>query len=267
MALKIGLTGATGFIGCHLVPALKQAGYEVVPFVGDLLDSAVVDKYFLDNPDLAAVVHLAGLAGGDNLSDLTKLNLEATVNLLAGLKGKEVKIVFASSGAVYGDAQNDSSSEDDPLLPNTAYGLTKVWAEQAINFAANQAVILRFSNIYGPGNKKGVMYWLRQGIATENQVKINGDGTQIRNFLYIDDAVKAIVLAVATDATGAFNISPNRSYSLNEVVDELKKSYQFEVVSGPADNQLQRLILNPDRAKELLGFTAEHEELKTDYEL
>jgi len=267
MSLKVCVTGAKGFIGQNLLPILhNKAELEAVTFPGDLLSITEVDDFFNAHPGIDTVIHLVGTFSGTT-QELIEMNVITTVNLLeAAQKHSVKKVIFTSSGAVYGEPVGTESSEDDPLLPNGLYGQAKLWAEDAVRFCERnyglKDTILRFPNVYGPKNQKGVIYNMLSDIKTKGSVTIYGDGTQSRNFLHVDDACRAIILALENSTTGVFNISNPVKISINDAVELLKKDYQFNVVHSPADNSLKDLLLNVSHARKVLGFTAEIKDLR-----
>lgn len=262
--LDIGITGARGFIGTHLIKALrKNASLNLVPFEGDLLNKRDVSAFFENNPGLKQLVHLAGGFFG-NFEELLSINLVTTNNLLEqGVRAGLEKIIFASTGAVYGEPINDKSHENDALHPNTIYGLTKMYAERCIQFYADthdiKYIILRFSNVYGPSNKKGVIYNFLKSIKEKHSVTIFGDGKQKRNFLYVSDAVKAIIKALEYDESSQIiNIADKDLYDLNEIVKTLKVlELDFEVEYAPASKMNSLQILSEDirKAKAILSWS------------
>ena len=257
MAKKICITGSQGFIGTYLTPFLGES-YQVVPFTGDLLDKTQVADFFTANEDVEVVVHLAGRFSG-NLQELIDINLTVFANLLEeGIRHNLKKVIYTSTGAVYGEPQGDESLETDPLLPNTPYGLVKKFAEDLLQLFASQNGldydILRFPNVYGEGNNKGVVFSFLNAIKEKGVITINGDGEQARNFLHITDACQAIGLAIEYPKSDIFNISNPEVVSINDLVALLKEKYTFEVEYKPANNNLRNLLLNIDKAKNELGF-------------
>ena len=258
--LKIGITGAGGFIGRHLVSALeKLAGVDFTCFEGNLLNIADVEKYFGNNPSISQIIHLAGSFAGD-FDTLMASNVVTTNNLLdVATKNKVNKIIFASTGAVYGEPLNSKSKEDDPLNPVTVYGLTKMFAEETIKYYARtrniKYVILRFPNVYGPGNNKGVICNFTESIKRNSTVELLGDGNQKRNFLYVEDAINAILKTLDYSLeSGAINIAEPMLYSLNDLISALKSAgLGFDTVYREKNptNTLQNLSLDVAKANKV----------------
>lgn len=261
---KIGITGSNGFIGKSLRKTFEQENIDFSCFDGDLLDDEDVVNFFKKHKPII-IVHLAGTF---NLpfSNLTNKNVLTTEKLLKiGSEYGLQKIVYASTGAVYGEPHNNLSKESDPIMPNTLYGLSKSYAEQVIKFYSVNLglrhVILRFPNVYGEGNTKGVIGKFRDDIRKENKITIAGDGNQSRNFLHISDAIQAILKAIRYKESNTFNIATNKKITINDVVMELRKKYSFTVNYKNTDNNLRDLLLDTNKAKKLLQFEAKEEKL------
>jgi UDP-glucose 4-epimerase len=256
----IGITGASGFIGSRLVRTLDEAGIAYRALKGDLFDPAAVESFFSDGA-VTQVVHLVGTFNPP-FANLVRLNVEALQSMLEigrryGLK----KVVLSSTGAVYGNPIISESFESDPLNPNTLYGLTKCFAESCLRFYADtyglQYVILRFPNVYGPQGGKGVINLFMKSIQETGTVTVNGDGTQSRNFLHIDDAARALLSAIRYPKLGIFNASNSKKVSVNDLIALLKRKYTFTVRHESANNNQKHLLLNTEKARTELHFTAE----------
>lgn len=278
--MKIAITGATGFIGKHLVRRLVKEGfnlrllvYDNASFVkeeklplqivkGDLLKKETLAS-FVKGTDL--VIHLAGTFYPP-LERLIGLNVTATAHLLEACSEAGVKkVIFTSSGAVYGEPpESQASKETDGLRPNTLYGLSKKFAEDLLRYYDSmfgiKFVILRFSSVYGPGNNKGVVYNFLKAIKKENRITIYGDGTQARSFLFVSDVVESIVKTLKEydfKKSDVFNVSGKKLASLNQLIKTIEQLFQrkIEVAYNPQqDNLLQVLWEDTEKAKEILGW-------------
>lgn len=261
--IKICITGGGGFIGTHLVKKLREKdNVEVVLFEGDLLKKEDIENFFNAHKDISKIIHLAGGFLGD-FGKLFSINVLTTNNLLEeAVKFNIKKIIFTSTGAVYGEPLNGISNENDKLKPNTMYGLTKMYAEECIHYYAEnfdmKYVILRFSNVYGPGNEKGVIYNFLKSIKENGKVTIFGTGAQKRNFLFVDDAVEAICSVLGYNGgNSTFNIADNKVYDLKEVVVILKNfdlNFTVEYEPGDKSNTLQVLSEDISKAKEVINW-------------
>lgn len=264
---KILITGASGFIGTHLVKKLKDNSYQLhclnrekYPF-----DKIIKLKSVLRNKDY--VIHLAGKMKGDNL-EVILANLHSTLGLLEAistLKSKPV-FVFMSSFSVYG-VGNKILSETSPLFPRNMYGLSKLWSEQIIaHFAKSHkicCVILRPSSVYGPN----VPAFAQSVIGTfiyqsknSQKITIAGSGKQSRDFVYVGDLVEAIVKVVQhrwkKGCVETFNICSGEKISINKLVNilgiELRQDLQC--VYDLTYKERGVWIGNNSKAKKILGW-------------
>lgn len=229
----IGITGASGFIGRHLMDALLRQGYPVIALSrkkdlvlpskvkvinGDLTDGCGLPS-FLEKTDI--LIHLAARILPPE-EEMFKDNVITTWNLISeALKHKIKKVIYISSIVVYGDNKGKKFKESDECHPSTEYGLSKYLAEKLIQFWAvktgNSAVILRPFNIYGPGNKKGIIHDFYEAIKKTDEVTIYGDGKQKRDFLYIDDAVELVSRLINNSAEGIYNIGTGENYAVSDL--------------------------------------------------
>jgi predicted glycosyltransferase/nucleoside-diphosphate-sugar epimerase len=227
------VTGAAGFIGSTLSDALLEQGTHVVgidsftPYYAPTakhanLAAAAKHRNFellagdLNELDLEEVLrpgdvvfHMAGQPGvraswGSGFFDYTRLNIDATQRVLEAARRSEVaRVVLASSSSVYGDAPLPMS-EDGPVVPVSPYGLTKLAAEQlALVYWKNfglEVVPLRFFTVYGPRQRPDMAFNLfLDALLEQRPLTVYGDGSQVRDFTFVDDVVRAS-LAAATRA-------------------------------------------------------------------
>ena len=219
--------------------------------VGDILDQTLVLQS-LENIDL--VVHLAANTGvGPSVEDPRSdclTNVIGTFNLLEAARSAQVKrLVFASSGAPVGEV-NPPIHEELAPHPVSPYGASKLAGEGYCSAYYRtfglEAVALRFGNVYGPGSThKGsvVAKFIRQAFAGET-LEIYGDGTQTRDFVYVDDLIKAIWQAATVPGVGGevFQIATNRETTLHELtellVEELGNAGVKDVLVRHASSRL-----------------------------
>ena len=263
---KVCITGSSGFIGTRLLAALPK-DLEAVEFSGDLLILEDVEKFFEDNPHFDTIIHMVGAFSGP-IGMLLDLNVKALANLLQVAKDKGIKkVVLTSTGAVYGEPQGEVSFESDIPKPNTEYGLAKLMGEELLKFMAEandfNYVILRFPNVYGPGNIRGVVGAFKKAIEEKGEITIFGDGEASRNFLHVDDACRAIILAAQYEGkSDIFNISNPGKVSVNDLVRAYQKKYQFKINKQPQNNFLKDLLLDTKKAREVLKFEPQITEIE-----
>ncbi len=237
--MRVVVTGGSGFIGRHTVERLSARGDEVSvvdlrPFgaqavrcvVGDLRDRSVVDEAVERGVD--AVVHLAAITSvlqSVNEPDAVfRTNVAGTEHLLERCRALGVgRFVFASTNAVVGDVGRSSIDESLLLHPLTPYGATKAAAEMLLSAYSSsygmRTVALRFTNVYGAGmqTKDSVVARLMRAALSGGGIDVYGDGEQLRDYVYVTDAVSAIEHALALGSTATLTIGSGRSVSMNEL--------------------------------------------------
>lgn len=238
-AVRIVVTGGSGFIGRHVVARLRGRGDEVTVadrnahpdgdvevVLGDLRDPSVVERAVLEGTD--AVVHLAAvtsvLLSAKDPHAVYETNVGATELLLERNRTLGVKrFVFASTNAVAGNVGAGTIDELTLPRPLTPYGATKAAAEMLFSaYAASYGmttVALRFTNVYGPGMEKkdSVVARLMRCALSGGRIQVYGDGEQLRDYLFVADAVAAIELGLGLDHAETLTIGAGKSVSMNEL--------------------------------------------------
>lgn len=264
----VGVTGAHGFIGRHLIDLFDSSRIPYEIFTGDCRKASDVEAFYR-HTRVTTVVHLVGKFVGSE-DDLIASNVTATEQLLAeGIRFGLNKFIYVSSGAVYGNPVHASGSkETDIPTPNTTYGKTKLLAERIVqDFGARHAIgtiILRLPSVYGDGNTKGVIYELLHSITNTGQATIYGTGTQSRQFVHVDDVCHAILLALTHEKSDIFNIASGTPYTINDVIKQLHRYYTFDVIYKPTNNSLSAVYLDYSRATKILGYAPNHVQLFAD---
>lgn len=248
---KIIVTGGAGFIGSHLVNFLINKGFEVLVIDDlsngniknvnpkscfkkiDILDSNKINKCFKEfSPDF--VVHLAAITSKSQSDTkmVKEVNILGTSNILKTcINNKVKKIVFSSSAAVYGEAKKLPIRENQKLSPLSPYGISKVKAEsQILSFSDKYNLnysILRYSNVYGPkqkyDNEGGVVPIFCNNFSLSKKIVVFGNGLQTRDFIYVDDVVKANYLAMMSPINFIANVSSNKETSILNLVKNIDK--------------------------------------------
>ena len=244
---------------------------EEIEFVeGDVRDFDICNK---SCDDIDAIVHLAANTGVAPSVENPRYDMEANVNgtfnmLEAARQNNVKKFIFASSGATIGEAE-PPIHEEKVQKPVSPYGASKLAGEAYCSAYFRtfgiQTVSLRFGNVYGPLSKHKnsvVAKFLRQAFAGA-PLEIYGDGSQTRDFIYIDDLIQAIILSVMSDAGGeAFQIATYRETTVNEIADKIRNLMEREtghkvtIVHGESRlGDVRRNYSDISKAKRVLGYT------------
>jgi nucleoside-diphosphate-sugar epimerase len=238
------VTGAAGFIGSHLAEALLEAGHDVVGVdcFTDYYDPAVkaenaaaldVQRLDLaeDRLDLAGcdgVFHLAGQPGVRSFGDVFPLyvrhNVLASQRVFEAAAAARVRVVFASSSSVYGEAERYPTPEDTPPRPLSPYGITKLTGEHLARAYGRSfdldAVVLRYFNAYGPRQRPDMAFTrVVAALADGAPFTLYGDGEQSRGFTYVGDVVAATVAAMERAPSGSlYNVGGGQEATVNEAI-------------------------------------------------
>jgi UDP-glucose 4-epimerase len=287
------VTGGAGFIGSELVRQVAAAGCDVtvvdnlvngkrenvVEVLGDKLRLVVADirdavlmRRLLQEVDV--VYHLACLGVRHSIhspEENHEVNASATLALL--IRAREAKVrrfVYVSSSEVYGTAQTVPMSEDYPPSPNTVYGSSKLagdcYTRAFWRTYGFPTVVVRPFNCYGPrshheGDSGEVIpKFLLRTMAGKPMV-IHGDGTQTRDFTYVEDAARGILLAGTTDAAvgETVNLGQGGEISINDLADLVKQVLRKPEAKAeyvdPRPGDVLRLYADIGKARSLLGYT------------
>ncbi|HEY75770.1 MAG TPA: SDR family NAD(P)-dependent oxidoreductase [Thermoflexia bacterium] len=278
------VTGGAGFIGANLVRLFLEHGYRVtvldnlstgrreylkglpIRFVkGDILDLELVSQVV---PGHAGVVHLAAQTGvPGSLQDPRRdceVNVLGTLNLLEACRHADVgRFVFASSNAPLG-RQPPPATEDKAPLPISPYGASKLAGEgYCLAYHGSWGlgtVVLRFANVYGPysAHKSSVVAKFFKDILAQGRITIDGDGQQTRDFIYVDDLCRAILLALESDVAGeVFQIATGVETSIQRLAQMVQEVAGRPVAlrHGPARRgDIRKNYSAVEKARKVLGW-------------
>lgn len=267
--------GGNGFIGSHLVDALAADGHRVAAF--DRFSGSqpnyraegvtALRGDFLSSADLGSAVagrdwvfHMLSTstpasAEGDPTFDL-RTNVAQTVELLELCAEAGVKHVFYAStgGAIYGDQGREEYAESDPTLPISPYGIGKLTIERYLEyFRATHGLAstaLRISNPYGSRQRafrrQGLIPIALRNIVEGRPVVRYGDGGMVRDYIYVEDAVRMILtIAEGEPEAPIYNVGSGHGLSVNEVFDSLRRvtGIDFEITEVPTPPTFVRKVV------------------------
>ena len=280
------ITGGAGFIGSHIAKQLVNTGHNVtildnlsngkkknlttiidkIKFVnGDIRDFNLL-KNTLKNTD--GVFHQAALASVQESfvkeQEYRDVNVGGTENILKLAKEFNFKVVYASSSSIYGNPEKIPIKESNQKNPINPYAITKLDDENlAIKYAKMgiRVIGLRYFNVFGKGQSKeyaGVLKLFLEKIRDGLPPKINGDGLQFRDFVYVEDVVNANIMSMNSNINHEFfNVGTNTSITILDLAKSIIKSsgLDIEPIFGPAlEGDVQKTIADIDLIKDKIGW-------------
>ncbi|MBN2733772.1 MAG: NAD-dependent epimerase/dehydratase family protein [Methanomicrobiaceae archaeon] len=287
---KCIIFGGNGFIGSHLAEKLLRQGYEVKIFgsfrngtsnLSDCInDVEIIKGDYLNSHDVSSALKDVDILFHyiSNTNNATKplnpvfeieTNIIGSVRLLqAALDNYVEKIIYPSSGGtIYGETNGKPVSEDEPKNPVSPYAISKFTIERYLeyfhrNYGMKYSVI-RYSNPFGErqnphGNQGVIPVFLNKILHGESPV-IFGDGTAVRDYIYIDDAIDA-TLAVLESKTKEtiFNVGSGDGYSLNQLINimsEITGRNISPVYTDDSGNNISKIVLDISRISNATGWT------------
>lgn len=253
--MKIGVTGATGFIGSHLCHRLRKQGHEVIEYGSASLD--IREEIVL--PELDLLYHLAAnsrvyLARTQPVEDF-KTNALGTVNILEAVrKAKIKKVIYVSSVRVYENPRRSQEEDRVGSGPSASfYGISKLVGEYYVRqYSAHfgiHYIIMRLSSPYGPGMRKNPLFDMIKGFINNQPIKIFVDVNSEYDFIYIEDVVNALVLSLRW-SQAILNVSDGKPTKLSSIIINLKNLLAREVPiqhGGP----LESFVTNNSKIRSL----------------
>jgi len=303
---QVLITGGAGFIGSHIVDAyLDEPVAKVIVFddfssgtqdnlahiddnrlvvvAGNILNKSEIDECFKQHK-IDIVNHLAAelevYRGIENVQWEAEINIFGTINVLqACLQYGVKKVLYASSGGIYGQAKSIPQKENHPWDPHWPYGVSKLAAErycrQFYQLHGLPTVAFRYAIIYGPREWYGrvLTMFLRRVFIENKPPVVFGDGKQRRDYLYVADVARAHILATKNDSAAGhvFNLGSAHGISIGQLAEKIvgKSGRELKVIyDDPPEGQasqhqpgrvrlvgeLQDFILDYQQAEKHLGW-------------
>ena len=290
--MKVLVTGGAGFIGSHVVDVLLESGHAVAVvdnlwehgggrvenlnpaakfYQCDIRDEALADVFEQEKPE--AVCHLAAqhsvkISTDDPTHD-AEVNILGLINLLqCCTRYGTRKVVFSSSGATYGTADKMPVDETTPQNPESPYGITKLATEHYLRFWQDmhglEFTALRYGNVYGPrqdpSGEAGVIAIFARRILDGQAIRIDWDGEQQKDYVYVRDVARANLLALTQGNGEAYCIAAGEGTSVNALYKGLVDITGQDVPVNRAPKRPGDIYLtyfSCDKAKAELGWQAE----------
>jgi UDP-glucose 4-epimerase len=267
--LRIIVTGGAGFIGSHLVDAYTEAGHDVLVIDSlwehgggrranvrngvslvhmDIRDEAISRVFSDFKPEIVshhAAQHSVAISVRDPLYD-AQVNVVGLINVLEyAVRCGARKLIYASSGATFGTPEKLPINDDTPQHPSSPYGISKMVGEHYLRFYRDSKGLdftaLRYGNVYGPrqdpnGEAGVIAIFIAKFLAHEG-VRIDWDGEQTRDYVYVADVARANLEALERGSGGAYVIGTGVRTSVNEIYRALAELTGFE---APIEHAPQR---------------------------
>lgn len=286
--MRILVTGGAGFIGSHVADAYVAAGHEVlvvdnlatgsrenVPRAAafeeaDILDpafDAIVASFRPQVINHHAAQASVKVSSRDPVADLA-MNGGGTARVATLCVEHGARMIYASTGgALYGDPERLPVDESHPIRPLSNYGLSKRVGELYVDLlqrtAGLRAVILRYANAYGPRQdprgEAGVVAIFTGLMLAGEPCTIDGDGEQLKDYVYVGDIAHANLLALDAGDGEALNIGTGRGTSVNAIYAALARATGSTVApryGPPRPGDVRRIWLDASRASRVLGWRA-----------
>jgi len=285
--VRILVTGGAGFIGSHVTDAYRAAGHHVVvvdTLLGenrtpvdvalhrvDIRSVALEDVVREERPEVVSH-HAAQANVRQSLLDPVA---DAETNVLGTLRVLELavryqvgQVIFSSTaGALYGEPRRLPVHEDDPIQPTSPYGFHKYLGEQYMAYFRRvhglNTTILRYGNVYGPrqdpSTEAGVIAIFSVALLSGRRPVIFGDGTQVRDFVYVGDVAEVNLRVLGRDLAMPVHIGSGTGTPVHDVAEQLRELAGAEAVPdhGPAiPGEVYKIFLDVTRARQLLGWEA-----------
>jgi UDP-glucose 4-epimerase len=291
--MRILVTGGAGFIGSHIVDHYIAAGHEVSVvdsfweegggreknlnpqarfYRVDITDNVALQAIFEDvKPEVVnhhAAQHSVAISTRDPYLDV-RVNVIGLLNVLTNcLHIGTRKIIFASSGATYGTPEHLPVDENLVQQPESPYGITKLASEHYLRYWQQAYgityTILRYGNVYGPrqdpNGEAGVIAIFAKRFLTHESVRIDWDGEQQKDYVYVEDVARANILALKSGNNDIFCIGTGKGTSVNTIYDTLAEitGHQTEIIHAPKrPGDIRLAYFDCSKAARVLGWKPE----------
>ena len=260
---KIGITGSRGFLGCHLVNALKSK-IQIQEIDKELGFNLLEKKWWTNlsaTPDI--IIHLAAIVPNGNSEDFNR-NIEMTNSVIAYAKSFEVKKVVYFNTYVYGNAEYLPVDESHKVAAISDYHKSKIECENLLfeKLGIKKVISLRLFNLYGVGQKEPfIIPHIFNCIRSNNKIDIN-DPSARRDFINVKDVVKLVEKIIDIDEiSGVFNVGTGHSVSMLQVAKLInnifEEKYVIEIKNRKRKNEINDNYADISKITTLTGWRPE----------
>jgi len=287
---RILVTGGAGFIGSNIVDKYIEKGYEVDIIdnlsTGDMnnvnrnarffkidINDEKIEEIFKERRYDVVSHHAAQMnirvSVEEPIFDV-KINIIGTINILNCCVKNDVKyFIFASSGgAIYGEQEYYPADETHSTNPDSPYGISKLACEKFLQYFNKsfglEYISLRYANVYGPRQnpygEAGVVSIFADKMIKNERAVIFGDGKQTRDFVFVEDVVRANIIALERRIVGCYNISTGIETDINRIYREISNLTENKYkpqYDSPKKGELRRSVLSYTKAERELGWKPE----------
>jgi UDP-glucose 4-epimerase len=286
--MKALVTGGAGFIGSHIVDQLLEEGHDVAIvdnlatgrranlnpearfYQVDIVDPSLQEVFRAERPEIVfhQAAQMSVKASTEDPTHDARVNVLGLLNVLqASVAAGARKVVFASSGATFGNPEYLPIDEQHPQRPESPYGITKLVAEHYLRYFARDRGLaftaLRYGNVYGPRQdnqgygEAGVVAIFIQKLMAGDAPVIHWDGEQVRDYVYVTDVARANLLAVDAGDGECYCIGTGVGTTVNHLYFSLCDALGVEVAPRRAPRRpgdLRTAIFTPAKARAELGW-------------
>ena len=274
--MRVLVTGANGFLGRHVARVLGEGGFEVTGFdlqgdedarciEGDICDLTQIRRASIGQD---VICHVAAIGdvylAADHPPLAATVNVTGSANVAEAAVANGCKVVYASTWEVYGEPQYEPIDEQHPTAPDHPYNITKLAGERLLLAAdrlrAVPVVALRLGTAYGSGLRPNSVFSIFIDRARKGEsIKIQGDGSQSRQFTHASDLARAFLLACQSDIHGvALNAVASEHVSIKELADLVIRRLPTEVTYSEArSGDIPSARVSSDAIKRALGWEPE----------
>lgn len=243
--MRITVTGAGGFLGCHLTSYLKKAGFSVAPVSRRSISGMIQVKNYTQTPGDQILLHLAEEPDRGKVNDLGESYLESSAHVVEVLSKRFQIVIYMSSNVVYGDENDNLCAVDMPLVETDTYSKLKIRNERTV--IDSGGCVVRLANLFGVGmSTNNVLSDIIAQIPGEGPLRVRDD-SPIRDFLSVSDTVSALSQILRRNITGVVNVGSGIATSINTLAKLMlinARQGNREIIATKPSNRSSKIVLD-----------------------